>query len=418
MDSMEQHSQIAHLIRQAMNHLPVLRHDPSQGIPLQVPGFGPDEVLEALDAMMSTYVTMGRRVQRFERAWAEYCGTRHAIMVNSGSSANLLAFQALVAAGDLRPGDEVLVPAVAWSTSLFPVAQSGLVPVLVDVHPANICIDPGAARRAITSRTRALLAVHLLGCPADMGELRKLGLLLVEDACGAHGARAGQSPVGSMGVAGTFSFFFSHHITTAEGGILVTDRDDLADICRSIRAHGWIREMSTAREIARTHPDLDSRFLFLHPGYNLRPTEMAAAFGLHQLERLPGFLETRRRNHREWCRRLSGSGLPLQVFPEPEGMLHAGFSFPMLLSPHAPYARSELLAFLEGRNIATRPISGGNLARQPVAQLVPGLRVPASLPVADAIHDRGFFVGNSHAFGSAHGDLLIDTLEEFHNEHR
>ena len=404
------------IIRHEMAAYPVQSHDPAQGLPLQVTTFGADEVLEALESMLSTYVTMGNKVRAFEAAWAKACHTRHGVMVNSGSSANLLLWAALVATGRLQPGDEVLVPAVGWSTTLFPVVQNGLTAVLVDVDPHTLCIDPAAARRAITPKTRAVFPVHLLGCPAPMHQLAELGLLVLEDACAAHGARWHGEPVGGLGHAGTFSFFFSHHITTMEGGILVTNDDELADAARSLRAHGWIREMQAAPELARAHPDTDPRFLFVTPGYNLRPTELAGAFGLHQLGRLPGFVARRRANHQAWCGLLQRSGLPLSVFPEPEGALHSGFAFPLLIHPDAPYPRRALLEALERRHIATRSISGGNLARQPATQRLSSVRVPHHLPVADAIHERGFFVGNSHAFDVRHGQMLLDALTEFHHD--
>jgi len=401
------------LIRARMAGCPVQEHDPAQGLPLQVVSFGAEEVIAATEAMVGTYVTMGKKVRAFERAWADYCGVAHAVMVNSGSSANLLAWTSLVAKGDLRPGDEVLVPAVGWSTTLFPVVQAGLVAVMADVDPDTLCLEPEAAQRAMGPRTRAACPVHLLGCAADVQGLRELGLLVVEDACAAHGAMRGARRVGSMGSVGTFSFFFSHHITTLEGGVLVTDDPELADCARSLRAHGWIRERTDAAALAAAHADTDPRFLFVTPGYNLRPTEMAGAFGLHQLARLPDFVARRRRNHLDWCARIQRADLELRIYPEPAGTQHAGFAFPMLLPRHTPAPRAELLDFLESRRIATRPISGGNLARQPAFRQLPRTRLAGPLPVADAVHERGFFVGNSHAFGPAHGDLLAHSLKEY-----
>mgnify|MGYP002639712565 CR=1 FL=1 len=403
------------LIRERMTGLPVMEHDPADGLPLQVVGFGPDEVIEATEAMVETFVTMGARVRRFEAAFASWVGCRQAVMVNSGSSANLLLWTSLVAAGRLRPGDEVLVPAVGWSTTLFPVIQAGLCAVMVDVEPRGLCMDPAAAAKAMGPRTKAAFPVHLLGATAEIEPLRELGLLVAEDACSGHGAEQGGHRAGGLGIAGAFSFFFSHHITTVEGGIVVTDDAELADCMRSMRAHGWIRERSDAAALAAAHPHVDPRFLFVTPGFNLRPTEMAAAFGLHQLPRLDGFVQRRRANHQHWCRLVQQAGLPLTVFPEQAGTVHAGFAFPMQIAADAPYTRAELLAFLEARRIATRPISGSNLARQPAFASLAATRIPHPLPVADAVHERGFFVGNSHAFGPGHGELLVRSLQEFHH---
>ena len=220
--------ELAALVREEMTGLPVEAHDAESGHPLVVPGYGADEVLGALDALLSTRVTMGAQVRAFEAAWAARCGRRHGVMVNSGSSANLLVFAALVEIGRLAVGDEVLVPAVTWSTSLFPVLQVGLRPKLVDVSERTLGLDRTGVDAARGPRTRAALAVHLLGQPCETD----LDLLVVEDACGAHGASVGGRPVGSLGHAATFSFFFSHHITTIEGGIVVTD-DDALEIGRA-----------------------------------------------------------------------------------------------------------------------------------------------------------------------------------------
>lgn len=395
-------AQLEALVRAEMVGLPIEVHDARTGIPLTVVGFGAEEVIGAMEALIDTRVTMGQRVSAFEAAWARYCGQTQGVMVNSGSSANLVMLAALVETGRLQPGDEVLVPAVTWSTSLFPVVQAGLVPVMVDVHPDTLCIDPESARRARSPRTRAVLAVHLLGAVADTDAFTDL--LVLEDACGAHGARLGDRRVGSLGHAAAFSFFFSHHITTIEGGIVVTSDVELADAMRSIRAHGWVRERSDRAQLIAAHPEIDPRFLFVSAGYNLRPTEVQGAFGLVQMERLDAWVDQRRRNHAEWCALLAGvSGL--RVYPEQAGTLHAGFAFPMLVERD----RAPLMRLLEARGVETRPISGSNLARQPAFARV-SARTPVPLPVADAIHERGFFVGNSHAFGPAHGALLAEVI--------
>ena len=195
------------IVHAEMPNLPTESHDASTGMPLTVVGFGPEEVLAALDCMLTTRVTMGAEVRAFEAEWAAWCGRSQGVMVNSGSSANLLMLEGLVEIGRLKRGDEVLVPAVGWSTTLFPIVQAGLVPVIVDVHPRSLCLDPVAARAAVTSRTKAVMPVHLLGQAADCDYD---GLIVLEDACAAHGAMQGGRRIGSLGDAATFSFFFSH----------------------------------------------------------------------------------------------------------------------------------------------------------------------------------------------------------------
>jgi CDP-4-dehydro-6-deoxyglucose reductase, E1 len=401
---MDRRQQLAALIREEMAGHPVEVAEAAAGHPLVLSPYGAEEVIDALDALLSTRVTMGERVRAFEREWATFCGAGHGVMVNSGSSAVLLMLAALVETGRLQPGDEVLCPAVTWSTSLFPIAQCGLVPVLVDVDPTTLCISPESARAARSPRTRAVLAVHLLGQPADMAAFGDL--LVLEDACGAHGAMYRGQRVGSVGAAAAFSFFFSHHISTIEGGMVVTDDGELADALRSLRAHGWVRERADRAEWAARCPEVDPRFLFVSAGYNLRPTEISGAFGLVQTRRLPAWLARRRANHAAWCAELA----PLvQVFPEADGTEHAGFAFPMITHGN----RASLMATLEAAGIETRPISGGNLVRQPAFERVVGARATVPLPVADRVHTHGLFVGNHHAFGAAHGARLRSTIERW-----
>jgi CDP-6-deoxy-D-xylo-4-hexulose-3-dehydrase len=394
---LSQHDDIQRLIDKYADFDPDRLHDAADGLPLAVPSFGATEIGEAIAALLSGWVTMGKRVAAFEDAWATEVGTTEAIAVNSGSSALLVMLTALIAEGHLSRGDEVLVPAVGWSTSLFSVIQAGLTAVLVDIDPDSLCIEG--------KRDRPALALHLLGCPSQV-----TAPLIIEDACAAHGAMIGDKPVGSIGIAAAFSFFFSHHITTGEGGAVTTSDPALADAARSIRAHGWTRERSDAAAQAAARPDIDPRFLFVTPGYNLRMTDLAGAFGMHQVGRLEGFVARRRSNHADWCARIDALGLPLRTFPERPGTRHAAFAFPLLLSEDCPLSRAELCAHLEAAGIATRPISGSNLARQPAFASLPRVRIEGDLPVADAVHDRGLFVGQSHAFGPAHGELLARTL--------
>jgi CDP-6-deoxy-D-xylo-4-hexulose-3-dehydrase len=275
---------------------------------------------------------------------------------------------------------------------------------MVDVDPHTLCIDPASARAARGPRTRAVLAVHLLGQPADVDAFDDL--IVLEDACGAHGAVHRGRRVGGIGVAGAFSFFFSHHISTIEGGMIVTGDEALADAMRSLRAHGWVRERADRAAWAARCPEIDPRFLFVSAGYNLRPTEIAGAFGLVQAKRLPVWLARRRANHTAWCETLADL---VDVFPEAAGTEHAGFAFPML----ARDDRAGLMAHLEANGIETRPISGSNLARQPAFERVPGARAPVPLPVADRVHTHGLFVGNHHAFGPAHGHRLRAQVQRW-----
>jgi len=393
---MSRADEIAQLVAK---HLTLDTACPPGRLPLAVPPFGATEVEAAIDTLLSGWLTMGKQCRSFEEAWAEAVGVRHAILVNSGSSALLVMLGALIETGVLQRGDEVIVPAVGWSTSLFSVAQVGLVPVLKDVDPDSLCLEG--------EHDRPVLALHLLGCPSQAK-----GPVVIEDACAAHGAKIGDRNVGSIGVAGAFSFFFSHHLSTVEGGMITTDDPKVADAARSLRAHGWIRERTDADDLARTHSEIDPRFLFVSTGMNVRPTEITGAFGLHQVPKLEEFVTRRNQNHHRWCEAVEGLGLPIKVFPEQPGTRHAGFAFPILLQADSPLDRATLSRRLEARGVDTRPISGSNLARQPAFSQVPGARVEGPLPVADAVHERGFFVGQSHAFGDTQLALLCEALQE------
>lgn len=368
------------------------------GLPLAVSPIGAEEVEAAIETLLSGWVTMGKKVAAFEEAWADSVGTKHAVCVNSGSSALLVMLTALIETGVLRRGQEMIVPAVGWSTSLFTVAQAGLHPVLVDVGADSLCLEG--------EWDRPVMAVHLLGCPS-----RATGPVIVEDACGAHGARLGERKAGAIGAASAFSFFFSHHLSTIEGGMVNTDSEAIANAARSVRAHGWTRERSDRDRINAANAEIDPRFLFVSAGFNLRPTEITGAMGVCQVPRLDGFVARRRANHRAWCAAIADLNLPLRVFPELPGTEHAAFAFPMLLDADAPLDRATLCAALESRGISTRPISGSNLARQPAFERVPNARIEGDTPVADAVHTRGFFVGQSHAFDETHLGRLVDGLK-------
>jgi CDP-6-deoxy-D-xylo-4-hexulose-3-dehydrase len=372
---------------------------PETGLPLAVSPIGPDEIAAGINTLLSGWLTMGRQVQEFEAAWAAEVGTKHAVCVNSGSSALLVMLSALVETGLLKRGDEVVVPAVGWSTSLFTVAQAGLIPVIVDVAEDSLVLEG--------EWDRPVLAVHLLGCPS-----RAVGPMIIEDACGAHGGKIAEKKCGSIGVASAFSFFFSHHLSTIEGGMINTDSLPIADAARSLRAHGWIRERSDAALAAAASPEIDPRFLFVSPGYNLRPTEITGAMGLVQVPKLEGFVAARRANHAAWCVAIDALNLPLRVYPESPGTSHAAFAFPMLIDADSHLDRRTVCGRLEEMGISTRPISGSNLIRQPVFPKVVGARVEGPTPVADAVHERGFFVGQSQEFTEIYLDRLVEGLKQ------
>ena len=328
---------------------------------LHEPTFGGEEIWEALESLLSTRVTMGEKVRRFEREFLEYFGFRNTLMVNSGSSANLLAISAItnVATSDrLRQGDEVIVPALAWSTTVWPLIQHGLVPVIVDIDPQTFNIDPNEVERAISDRTAGIMLVHVYGNPCDMSAIMDIvdrhSLTLVEDCCEALGAYFGDKPVGSFGRAGAFSFYFSHHITTLEGGMCVTGDDELGETMRILRAHGWVRETLGKDKYTAQHPTIDPGFLFVNLGYNLRATELQGGFGYVQLGELKRFVEIRTDNARFWQNRLEPFGEFFEFQKETAGATNSWFGFPMAIKNSAPFTARDLTGFMNTRHIEIR----------------------------------------------------------------
>ncbi|MEX0799607.1 MAG: aminotransferase class I/II-fold pyridoxal phosphate-dependent enzyme [Dehalococcoidia bacterium] len=392
-------------------------------IPLNVPGFGWEEVTEALDSLLSARTTMGHKVRCFEELFAAYVGVRHAVMVNSGSSANLLALSVLANPaldGHVQPGDEVITPALTWATTVFPIVNAGAVPILVDVELDTFNLDPDAVERAITARTRAIMPVHLLGRPCDMERIqaiaRRHNLYLIEDCCEAHGAETAGRRVGGFGDLATFSFFFTHHISTMEGGMLLTNNGEYADLARALRVFGWVRDRSDAETIARRHPEIDSRFLFTSAGYNLRPTELQGAFGIHQIGKLDGFIEARRQNARYWRQRLAACSEHLLIHDEAPGTRHVWFGYPLTVREGAPFSRRELVDHLEARGLETRPIMAGDISQQPAMRLLPH-RVAGELTNARHVHENGFFFGNHQGIGPAEREAIAGYIEEFVRKH-
>ncbi len=389
---------------------------------LHEPTFSADEINVALDVLLSTRVTMADKVKRFEKEFAAKYSHNHGVMNNSGSSANLLGVAALanVATEDgWRVGDEVIVPALAWSTTVWPLIQHGLVPVVVDIDPVTFNIDPTEIERAVGPKTRGIMPVHVYGNPCDMSAImdicRRHNLLLIEDCCEALGAEFEGKPVGKFGRLGTFSFYFSHHMTTLEGGICVTDNFELAELIRILRAHGWVRELDNPEPYLRKYPEFDNRFLFVNLGYNLRATELQGAMGSVQLPKLDSFIEARRTNSRELYEALSRWEAFFDFQCETPKGYSSCFGFPMVRKGNAPFQLKEMTAFLNKSKIETRPIICGNIARQPALQMYEH-RVVGDLNHSTNIMQNGFSFGNHQALGADGRDYVIDCIEAFFKE--
>lgn len=384
--------------------------------PLSMATYDLEEILAAIDSLCSFRTTMWKKTVKFEQQFSQTCGGAEAIMVNSGSSADLLVAFALVnpQARMLKPGDEILVPSVTWPTQIWSPMMAGLKVRFVDTDPCTLNMNLDDLESKIGPRTRAVSLVHLMGNPCDMARVtsicRKHNLVLIEDCCEALGAKYKGRPVGTFGIAGSFSFFFSHHITTMEGGMIICRDQQLSDLFRLLRAHGWARNARYAQ--VEPQGDLDPRYMFLNWGFNVRPTELQAGFGLEQLKRLTAFHAQRLKNaayfqnylgrHRDLIRLM-------QVAPKAEC---SWFALPFMLTPDCPFKKADFLAYLEKQGVETRPIVAGNLARQPVCKLYPELQ-ESDLPGADAVHERGFYLG-LHPFEAKQNlDRLAEIFEEF-----
>ena len=386
---------------------------------LHEPTFGADEISAAVDVLLSTKVTMGPKVKGFEREFCSAFGFAHGVMNNSGSSANLLAVAAACnseLAGHLKPGDEVIVPALSWATTVWPLIQHNLVPVVVDIDPETLNLDPNQVERAIGPKTRGIMPVHVYGNPCDMAALgevcRRHELMLIEDCCEALGAFYAGKPVGSFGRVGTFSFYFSHHMTTLEGGICVSEDFEFVELMRILRAHGWTRELEDRQRYLDRYPEFDPRFLFVNLGYNLRATELQGAFGTVQLPKLQSFVDARRRNTAAWRGDLGRYGAFFEFQRETANGHSSCFGFPMKVRADAPFKVAELMAYLGGQRIETRPIICGNIALQPALKLYPH-RVAGDLPHSTGVMRRGFSFGNHQAVDGNARDYVTAQIGGF-----
>jgi len=374
----------------------------SSRFPLATSSWDEQEHAALQRVIASDMFTMGPEVAAFERQFAAYFGAKYAVMVNSGSSANLLMTGALFYTrnDDLRlaPGDEVIVPAVSWSTTYYPLAQYGLVQKFVDIDRATLNYDLDALADAVTDKTRAIMIVNLLGNPNDFDRIKQIigerNIVLLEDNCESMGAKFGGKYTGTFAHVGSFSCFFSHHISTMEGGVVVTDDEELYHIMLSMRSHGWTRHLPKENRVTGTKGDnpFEESFNFVLPGYNLRPLEMSGALGRAQLEKLPDLVAGRRANAAVFTETLSNH--PLFSLQSEIGE-SSWFGFSLLLRPDTGIARVDFVAQLEQLGFECRPIVGGNFAKNPVMQHIPHV-IHGALHNAEYVDRQGLFVGNHH----------------------
>jgi len=391
-------------------------------IPVAVPAFGWEEVYEALDSMLEIKTTMSKKVEMFEKLFANYIGVKYALMVNSGSSANLLALSILnnpfLGGKQIKEGHEVITPAVTWSTTVFPIANINAKPVFVDVDLKTFNIDPKKIEKAITKKTKAIMVVHLLGNPCNMKIIRKIAkkynLFLIEDCCEALGAQFENKKVGGFGDLATFSFFASHHITTMEGGMLVTNNQKLFEIAKSLRTHGWSRDLKNRKQIENKNAKIDSRFLFPNLGYNLRPTELQGAFGIHQIKKLNKFLKIREKNAKFWKKSLAEYSEYITFLEDETKSYNSNMLFAIKITKNKFFTKDQLVNFLEKKGIGTRPVMAGNFVKQPVIKIIPH-RISGNLKNSSEIMENAFLIGNHQNIGDNERKYISKTIIKFLN---
>ena len=392
--------------------------------------FDADDMVHLVDAALDFWLTGGRYAAQFEHEFARLVGVRHAVLCNSGSSANLLAVAALTSPklGDrrLRPGDEVITAAAAFPTTVFPLLQYGLTPVFVDVELGTYNPSAGRIEEAISPRTRAIVLAHTLGNPFDLDKVlelaRKHDLWVIEDNCDALGSAWRGRRTGTFGDLSTASFYPAHHITMGEGGCVLTGQPLLKTIVESFRDWGrdcWCDTGAHntcgkrfAWQLGRLPPGYDHKYIYSHVGYNLKLTDMQAAIGVAQLRKLPGFIEVRKRN---WQRLRDALGDLEDFLVLPRAIENADpswFGFAVTVREGAPFDRKSLVEFLESRRIATRPLFAGNLTRQPVFQGV-NYRVSGDLTNTDTVMYRTFWVGVYSGLTEAMMDYVGDAFRQF-----
>ena len=370
--------------------------------PLATSTWDGKELLAMERVISSGRFTMGSEVEDFEKQFAKYFGSKYAVMVNSGSSANLLMTSALFYTKNPKyrfaAGDEIIVPAVSWPTTYTPLSQYGLNLKFVDIDLETLNYDLRSLKNALSDKTRAIMVVNLLGNPNDFDEIRRMisgsDIFLLEDNCESMGAVFDGRSAGTFGVMGTFSSFFSHHISTMEGGIVVTDDEELYHIMLVIRAHGWTRSLPDVNQVAnrRTEDAFEESFRFVLPGYNLRPLELSGAIGKEQLLKLPRLIEGRRENARLFKSCFTNHS---QVLIQKEVGDSSWFGFSLVLKPTAKLNRSQLIKKLINAGFECRPIVAGNFAKKEVMQFLKHA-IHGGLANADYVDQHGLFVGNHH----------------------
>lgn len=403
--------------------------------PVPVSGrvFDADEIMHLVEASLDCWLTTGRFAAQFEREFARFFGLRHAILCNSGSSANLLAVSALTSPklGErrLRPGDEVITVAAGFPTTVNAIIHNGLVPVFLDIELGTYNVDISHFEEAVGPRTRAVMLAHTLGNPfnldAVLGIANRHNLWVIEDNCDALGSTYNGQLTGTLGDLATVSFYPAHHITMGEGGCVLTNAPLLKTLVESFRDWGrdcWCDpgKANTCGkrfkwQLGELPYGYDHKYIYSHIGYNLKATDMQAAMGVAQLKKLPTFIKKRRENFQHLYNGLKDLEEFLILPQATPYSSPSWFGFPIMVREDAPFTRSELVLYLEDRKIATRQLFGGNLIRQPAYQEIE-CRVVGDLTNSDRIMNQTFWVGVYPALTKDMIGYVVETIATFIQE--
>lgn len=391
------------------------------------------EMISLVDSSLDFWLTAGKYASEFEKKFADFLGLNHCLLVNSGSSANLLAMTALTSPllGEkrLKPGDEVITVAAAFPTTVNPIVQNGLIPVFADIDLGTYNINAEQMEKALSKKTKAVFLAHTLANPFDVEAVTKFAqennLFLVEDCCDAVGSTFNGQAVGTFGDLATVSFYPAHHMTMGEGGAVLANSGKLSRIVRSFR--DWGRDCycepghdnTCGKRFSQQHGTLpfgyDHKYVYSHIGYNLKITDLQAAIGVEQLKKLPGFIETRKRNFATLYERLQ-QYVQYLILPETYPKADPSwFAFPLTVKRDAPFAAKELVSFLENRKIMTRKLFAGNITRQPAYQNVP-YRIMGDLPNTDYVMENTFFIGVYPGLTPEMIDYVTGSFDDFFRE--
>ena len=365
------------------------------------------------EVIESDFFTMGKNVKKFEEEFSSFFGKKYGVMVNSGSSANLVGLAALFYKKDspLKKGDEVIVPCVSWATTYYPLQQYGLKLKFVDIELETLNYDIEELKKAVTPNTKMIVTVSVLGNPNYYDEIEQLceenDIILFDDNCESMGAKYNGKYTGTSGLVNTYSTFFSHHISTMEGGLILTDDHEIYSLCKSLRNHGWTRDQDENSPIyERKDNDFFEAYRFILPGYNVRPGELQGALGLQQIKKLPEMLTQRRKNAAYFQSKFVNDD---RFIIQKEVGESSWFSFAIMINPNSDLERETVFKALQGAEIGYRIITGGNFLEHDVIKYF-DYEVTKSNNASYA-HNNGFFVGNSPHDLTQSIDLLYTTLK-------